>query len=124
VERSALTRVTAIPPRLIGRHLSCVDETTVRYYIVPMNVEVRATGLRAMRDRHKLTQRELARRLGVTQNYIPALEAGTRNPGPKLRQQLMQLFQCDFEDLFQVVMINPVDHHETLLKPVEEPRSA
>jgi len=89
-----------------------------------INVEVRATGLRAMRDRHKLTQRELARRLGVTQNYIPALEAGTRNPGPKLRQQLMQLFQCDFEDLFQVVMINPVDHHETLLKPVEEPRSA
>ncbi|MGD0448645.1 MAG: helix-turn-helix transcriptional regulator [Candidatus Dormibacteria bacterium] len=89
-----------------------------------MNVEVRATGLRAMRDRHKLTQRELARRLGVTQNYIPALEAGTRNPGPKLRQQLMQLFQCDFEDLFQVVMINPVDHHETLMKPVEESRSA
>jgi hypothetical protein len=36
----------------------------------------------------------------------------------------MQLFQCDFEDLFQVVMINPVDQHETLLKPVEEPRSA
>jgi len=36
----------------------------------------------------------------------------------------MQLFQCDFEDLFQVVMINPVDHHETLLKPVEETRSA
>ena len=89
-----------------------------------MNVEVRATGLRAMRDRHKLTQRALARRLGVTQNYIPALEAGTRTPGPKLRQQLMQLFQCDFEDLFQVVMINPIDHHETLLKPVEEPRSA
>ena len=89
-----------------------------------MNVEVRATGLRAMRDRHKLTQRELARRLGVTQNYIPALEAGTRNPGPQLRQQLMELFQCDFEDLFQVVMINPVDHHETLMRPVEESQSA
>ncbi|MGA8016129.1 MAG: helix-turn-helix transcriptional regulator [Candidatus Dormiibacterota bacterium] len=85
-----------------------------------MNVEVRATGLRALRDKHKLTQRELARRLGVTQNYIPALEGGHRNPGPKLRQQLMQLFQCDFEDLFQVVMVNPVDSHETLLKPVEE----
>ena len=88
-----------------------------------MNVEVRATGLRAMRDRHHLTQRELAHRLGVTQNYIPALEAGTRNPGPKLRQQLMQLFQCDFEELFQVVMINPVDNHETLLKPVPESRA-
>jgi DNA-binding XRE family transcriptional regulator len=82
-----------------------------------MNIEVRATGLRAMRDRHGLTQRELARRLDVTQNYIPALEAGTRNPGPKLRQALMQLFGCDFEDLFTVVMINPVDDTEQVLRP-------
>ena len=73
-----------------------------------------------MRDRHHLTQRELARRLGVTQNYIPALEAGTRNPGPKLRQSLMQLFNCDFEDLFLVVMVNPVDHREQILKPERE----
>ncbi len=82
-----------------------------------MNVEVRAVGLKAMRERNRLTQRELARRLGVTQNYIPALEAGTRNPGPKLRQSMMQLFQCDFEDLFQVVMINPVNHREQVLRP-------
>src|SRR4030088_3573841 len=82
-----------------------------------MNVEVRATGLRTMRDKHHLTQRELARRLNVTQNYIPALEAGTRNPGPKLRQSLMQLFQCDFEDLFQVVMVNPVTKGEQVLRP-------
>ena len=88
-----------------------------------MNVEVRATGLRALRDKHGLTQRELARRLGVTHNYIPALEAGTRNPGPKLRQALMQLFQCDFEDLFQVVMINPVNKREQVLKPVEPPQA-
>lgn len=82
-----------------------------------MNVEVRAVGLRAMREKHQLTQRELARRLGVTQNYIPALEAGTRNPGPKLRQSLMQLFQCDFEDLFVVVMVNPLDKREQVLRP-------
>jgi transcriptional regulator with XRE-family HTH domain len=82
-----------------------------------MNVEVRATGLRAMREKHRLTQRELARRLDVTQNYIPALEAGTRNPGPKLRQALMQLFACDFEELFTVVMINPVDDSVQVLRP-------
>ncbi len=82
-----------------------------------MNVEVRAIGLRAMREKNKLTQRELARRLGVTQNYIPALEAGTRNPGPRLRQALMELFQCDFEDLFQVVMVNPTTNREVILKP-------
>ena len=94
-----------------------VDKTTLGYYGRIVNVEVRAVGLRTMRERHQLTQRELARRLGVTQNYIPALEAGTRNPGPKLRQALMQLFQCDFEDLFQVVMVNPVDHKEQVLRP-------
>jgi DNA-binding XRE family transcriptional regulator len=82
-----------------------------------MNVEVRAVGLRSMREKHKLTQRELARRLGVTQNYIPALEAGTRNPGPHLRQSLMELFQCDFEDLFQVVMVNPATNQEVILRP-------
>lgn len=88
-----------------------------------MNVEVRATGLRAMRLKHRLTQRELARRLKVTQNYIPALEAGTRHPGPNLRQAMMQLFQCDFEDLFEVVMVNPIDHKEKVLKPVEESKA-
>jgi DNA-binding XRE family transcriptional regulator len=100
------------------RRHSALTKPPIRHTVGrEMNVEVRATGLRAMRDRHKLTQRELARRLGVTQNYIPALEAGTRNPGPKLRQSLMQLFQCDFEDLFQVVMVNPVDHREQVLRP-------
>jgi len=88
-----------------------------------VNVEVRAFGLRAMRDRHHLTQREVARRLGVTQNYIPALEAGTRNPGPKLRQALMHLFQCDFEDLFRVVMVNPETHVEQILRPEEQARA-
>ncbi len=88
-----------------------------------MNVEVRATGLRAMRSKHHLTQREVARRLGVTQNYIPALEAGSRNPGPKLRQALMQLFQCDFEDLFQVVMVNPKDHQVKVMRAVEDAKA-
>ncbi len=85
-----------------------------------MNVEVRATGLRTQREKQGWTQRELAKRLDVTQNYIPALEAGTRHPGPKLRQALMQLFQCDFEDLFQVVMINPDNQRERLLVPADE----
>jgi transcriptional regulator with XRE-family HTH domain len=66
------------------------------------------------------TQRELAKRLGVTQNYIPALELGNRNPGPDLRQKLMTLFKCDFEDLFTVVMVNPVSHKEE--KMVRETR--
>lgn len=88
-----------------------------------MNIEVRARGLRGLRERHRLTQRELARRLGVTQNYIPALEAGTRNPGPKLRQSLMELFACDFEELFEVVLVDPRDHRERVLRAVPSERA-
>src|ERR1700737_3579753 len=72
-----------------------------------MNVEVRATGLRAMREKKGLTQRELAHNLGISQNYIPALESGARRPGPKLRQALIKFFNVNFEDLFEVVMGNP-----------------
>ena len=80
-----------------------------------MRVEVRATGLRGQRDAKGWTQRELAKRLGVTQNYIPALELGNRNPGPDLRQKLMDLFELDFEALFTVVMVNPVTHREEVM---------
>ncbi len=87
-----------------------------------MRVDVRATGLRARREGKGWTQRELAKRVGVTQNYIPALELGTRNPGPDLRQKLMDLFECDFEDLFTVVMINPNTKKEDIM--VREDRTA
>ena len=80
-----------------------------------MRVEVRATGLRGQRDSKGWTQRELAKRLGVTQNYIPALELGNRNPGPDLRQKLMDLFEVDFEALFTVVMVNPVTNREEVM---------
>lgn len=89
-----------------------------------MNLEVRATGLRAMRQKRGLTQRELAHALGVSQNYIPALESGARNPGPQLRQLLMRYFRCNFEDLFQVVMVNPETSSEQVLGPQGQRRPA
>jgi len=87
-----------------------------------MRVEVRATGLRARRESKGWTQRELAKRLEVTQNYIPAMELGNRNPSADLRQKMMQLFKCDFEDLFTVVMVNPNTKREDVL--VRETRTA
>jgi predicted transcriptional regulator len=41
-----------------------------------VKVEVRATGLKAMREKRGLTQRKLAHDLGISQNYIPAIEVG------------------------------------------------
>ena len=55
-----------------------------------MKVEVRAIGLKAMREKRGLTQRELAHDPGISQNYIPAIEANTRQAGPKLQAQMVK----------------------------------
>jgi predicted transcriptional regulator len=65
-----------------------------------MKAEVRATGLKAMPERLGLTQRKLAHDLGISQNYIPAIE------GPKLQQRLVKYYGCAVEEMFQDVLVN------------------
>lgn len=81
-----------------------------------MKVEVRAVGLKAMREKRGLTQRKLAHDLGISQNYIPAIEAGARKAGPKLQQATVKYFGVRFEDLFQVVLVNPDTGQEQVLE--------
>src|SRR5437773_1262890 len=75
------------------------DRTTFSHTIGNVKVEVRATGLKAMREKRGLTQRKLAHDLGISQNYIPAIEAGARHAGPKLQQQMLKYFRCDFAEV-------------------------
>lgn len=70
-----------------------------------------------MREKGGLTQRKLAHDLGISQNYIPAIEANSRQAGPKLQQQLVKYFGCRFEDLFEVVLVDPETHAEQVLAP-------
>jgi transcriptional regulator with XRE-family HTH domain len=83
-----------------------------------IRIEVRATRLAELRQARGLTQRELARRLDVTQNYIPALEAGTRQAGPRLRGPLMENLGAAFFDLFDVVLVAD-DGQEVQLSPLD-----
>ncbi len=85
-----------------------------------MKVEVRATGLKAMREKRGLTQRKLAHDLGISQNYIPAIEAGARHAGPKLQDQLVKYFGCRFEELFEVVLVDGETGREQVLQPSEK----
>ncbi len=82
-----------------------------------MKVEVRAVGLKAMPERRGLTQRQLAHNLGISQNYVPAIEGGARKAGPKLQQQMVKYFGCDFGDLFEVVLVNPETSEQQRLQP-------
>lgn len=87
-----------------------------------MKVEVRAVGLKATREKKGLTQRKLAQELGISQNYIPAIEANTRQAGPKLQDQLVKYFGCRFEDLFEVVLVDPETGREQVLAPGDAKR--
>jgi transcriptional regulator with XRE-family HTH domain len=83
-----------------------------------VKVEVRAVGLKASREKRGLTQRKLAHDLGISQNYIPAIEAGARHAGPKLQAQLVKYFGCAFGDLFEVVLVDPESGKEQVLEPI------
>jgi DNA-binding XRE family transcriptional regulator len=74
-------------------------------------------GLKALREKRGLTQRKLANDLGISQNYIPAIEAGARRAGPKLQEQLVKCFECRFEDIFDLVLVDPESGSERRLQP-------
>jgi putative transcriptional regulator len=87
-----------------------------------VKIVVRAVGLKALRQKKGLTQRKLAHDLGISQNYIPAIEAGARRAGPKLQEQLVKYFDCQFEDLFEVVLVDGETGREQILQPVTKAR--
>lgn len=70
-----------------------------------------------MREKRGLTQRKLAHDLGISQNYVPAIEAGARRAGPKLQRQLVKYFGCQFEELFDVVLVDSETGREQILQP-------
>ncbi len=89
----------------------------------PIQIRIRATHLAEWRRAHGLTQRQLAHRLAVSQNYIPALEGGSRDPGPTMRGRLMQTLGVGFFDLFEVVLVG-VAGEELQLQPATAPPAA
>jgi len=79
-----------------------------------MTGEVRAVGLKAMQERNDGANP--AHNLGISQNYVPAIESGARRAGPKLQEQLVKYFGCRFEDLFDVVLVDPESGREQVLE--------
>ncbi|MDR1328863.1 MAG: helix-turn-helix domain-containing protein [Oscillospiraceae bacterium] len=55
--------------------------------------------LTRLREREKMTQTELARRINVTRGAIYMYERGTRQPSVGIIEALMQLFGCTADEL-------------------------
>ncbi len=49
--------------------------------------------------------------------WSPAIEGGARPAGPKLQEQLVNYFGCRFDDLFEVVLVDPETGREQVLQP-------
>ena len=58
------------------------------------------TRIRAYRLRDRLSQEELARRVGVRRETIGNLENGKYNPSLKLAMDIARVFGCTVEELF------------------------
>ena len=71
-----------------------------------MEIETRAARLQRMRESRGMTRQQLAGKLGIPVNTLEALESGGERPSRELRRALMAYFDCQFEDLFQVVAVN------------------
>lgn len=56
--------------------------------------------VRELREKHGLTQEELAERAGVTRQTIIALEKGNYTPSVAFALSLAKIFKCSVEDIF------------------------
>lgn len=56
--------------------------------------------LKRIRKEKGLTQKELATRVGITQNAISCYEHGTRFPHGKVLYLLAQVLGCEVRELF------------------------
>ena len=57
--------------------------------------------LREFRARYRMTQEDLARRVGVTRQTIIAIENGKYLPSLRLAFKLAKVFEVRIEDLFE-----------------------
>jgi DNA-binding Xre family transcriptional regulator len=72
-----------------------------------LKIEVRAVGLKAMREKRGLTQRKLAHDLGISQNYNPGHRGWSTPCRSEATGAVGEVLGCRFEDLFEVVLVNP-----------------
>ena len=59
--------------------------------------------LKELRDKNKLTQEELADKVGVDRSYMGFLERGEKNPTLKNLIKIAKVFNITLSDLFKTI---------------------
>jgi len=63
---------------------------------------MKKTNIHVERARHKITQNDLAKEVGITRQSIHAIEAGKWSPGVYLAIKIARFFNVDVEYLFNL----------------------
>ncbi|WP_010099525.1 helix-turn-helix domain-containing protein [Ornithinibacillus scapharcae] len=56
--------------------------------------------LKAMREKRKLTQEQLAAHLNISRNFISAIENGRRKPSLAMLERIANVLNCSLKDFF------------------------
>ena len=56
-------------------------------------------GIKKMREKRNLTQKQLAELLGVKQSHVSRWEAGTFKPNATTLKKLAEVLNCQIDDL-------------------------
>ena len=84
--------------------------------------EVEPIGQRIKRERlsRAMTQRLLAKEVGVGTPHISKIEAGRENPSDELLRKIADLFDCEFDELLLVARRVPANLLEQLASDPKE----
>ena len=61
--------------------------------------------LKELREKNKLTQKEVAEKLGINKNYLSMMENGKRNPSDKMKDELAEIYKCSAVDIFLSIQV-------------------
>jgi transcriptional regulator with XRE-family HTH domain len=68
-----------------------------------MIIHPKADSLTSLRIKKGLSQRELAKKAGLSHCHLSQIENNHRYPSPRTAQKICQALGCDFDDLFEIV---------------------
>lgn len=59
--------------------------------------------LKNFRQKHDLTQQEMATKLGISKSYYIAIELGNANPSFKVANAIHEVFKDEYDDIFELL---------------------
>lgn len=59
--------------------------------------------LKSFRQKHDLTQSEMAKKLGISKSYYVGIELGHVNPSFKVAEKIGEVFAGEYDDIFELL---------------------